>query len=229
MLMASMVDVFTETDPSKMTERGDFFASMFIVLAAGCLASYFTLGFTMNIIAQHLAHKYRKQSLNDSLKQDIQFFDREENSAGALSSRLDGYTHSIIELTSFKIGLIMISLISLISCAALGFAYSWKIGVVVVLAGLPPLVIAGLAKIKVEAAQDRKSSDRYSTSASLASESILSLRTVSSLAIEESVLRRYMADLDAAVASTKLPLCWVMASFGFMQAVEFWFLALGFW
>lgn len=35
-----------------MTKKGDFFAAMFIVLAAGCLIFYGVLGFATNAIAQ---------------------------------------------------------------------------------------------------------------------------------------------------------------------------------
>lgn len=35
-----------------MVERGNFFASMFIVLAAGCFISYFMLGYSTNTVAQ---------------------------------------------------------------------------------------------------------------------------------------------------------------------------------
>lgn len=71
MLMASTVDIFTEQDPAKLIQQGDFYASMFVVLAAGCLVSYFTLGYTTNVIAQEISRKYRKQSLEDVLRQDI--------------------------------------------------------------------------------------------------------------------------------------------------------------
>ena len=46
-----MMDVFTLTEEA-MKERGNFFASMFIVLAAGCLVIYFVLGWSVNVIAQ---------------------------------------------------------------------------------------------------------------------------------------------------------------------------------
>lgn len=49
--MANMMDVFTLTGKA-MEDRGNFYASMFIVLAAGCFLSYFTLGYSTNIIAQ---------------------------------------------------------------------------------------------------------------------------------------------------------------------------------
>ena len=50
-LLSKTMDVFTLTGDA-MTDRGDFFASMFIVLAAGCLVFYFVMGWAMNVIAQ---------------------------------------------------------------------------------------------------------------------------------------------------------------------------------
>ena len=46
-----MMDVFTLTGDA-LTKRGNFFASMFIVLAAGCLVIYFVLGWAVNVVAQ---------------------------------------------------------------------------------------------------------------------------------------------------------------------------------
>jgi hypothetical protein len=50
-LFSRMMDVFTLTGEA-MKDRGNFFASMFIVLAAGCLVIYFVLGWSVNVIAQ---------------------------------------------------------------------------------------------------------------------------------------------------------------------------------
>lgn len=49
--MSRVMDVFTLTGQA-MVDRGDFFASMFIVLAAGCLVFYFTMGWSVNVVAQ---------------------------------------------------------------------------------------------------------------------------------------------------------------------------------
>jgi len=50
-LLAEIMDVFTLTGQA-MVNRGNFFASMFIVMAAGCFVAYFLLGFSTNVIAQ---------------------------------------------------------------------------------------------------------------------------------------------------------------------------------
>lgn len=245
-LTANTVEVFTLTGAA-MVDRGNFFATMFIVLAAGCLVFYFILGWATNTIAQvsptalktkladandvtqGLSHKYRKQCLDDMLRQDLQFFDRPENNTGSLASRVDSKPQSILELMGINVGLIFVAILNVVGCSALAIAYSWKLGLVVVCAGMPPLLAAGWLKIRFDVKLDDQLSQRYSNSAAIASEAVTSIRTVSSLAIEETVMRRYTAELDQAVSGSLKPLASVMVWFALTQSIEYWFLALGFW
>ena len=228
LLTASVTNVFTLSG-SAMLDKANFFAAMFIVLAVGVAISYFTLGYATNTIAQTLSHKFRKQSFNDILRQDLQFFDRDENSTGSLASRIDSNPQAILELMGFNVGLILIAVLNVLACSILGIVYSWKLGVVVVFAGLPPFVGSGWLKIRFDALLDRNNSKRISTSASIASEAVNAIRTVSSLAIEQAVLDRYMTELDHAISASVMPMLSLMIWFAFTQSIEYWFLALGFW
>lgn len=129
----------------------------------------------------------------------------------------------------FNVGLIIIAVLNVVACSVLAIAHSWKLGLVVVFGGLPPLLGAGWAKIRLDMRMDHNGSKRSATSASIASEAITAIRTVSSLAIEERVLARYTGELDCAVAGTIRPLAVIMICFAFTQAIEYWFMALGFW
>ncbi|KAG7115089.1 ABC multidrug transporter atrC like protein [Verticillium longisporum] len=227
-LLANVMDVFTLTGDA-MRSRGSFYATMFIVLAAGCLLSYFSLGYSTNVVAQFLNHKLRKQSLADMLRQDLQFFDRTENNTGALTGRVDSNPQAILELMGFNIALILVAVINVASCCILAIAHDWNLGLVVVCAGLPPILTAGYLKIRFDAKLDRDMSKRYANSAAIASEAVNAIRTVSSLAIEESVLQSYTAELDWAVADSTRPMFTMMVWFALTQSIEYWFMALGFW
>lgn len=163
------------------------------------------------------------------LRQDLQFFDREENNTGALASRVDSNPQAILELMGFNVGLILISVLNILGCSVLGIVYSWKLGLVIVLAGLPPFVSSGFFKFRADAALDRTISKRNSTSAAVASEAVNAIRTVSSLAIEQSVLNRYGDELDHAVKGSLKPMLRMMIWFALTQSIEYWFMALGFW
>lgn len=227
-LLAKVMDVFNLAG-KEMRDKGNFFASMFIVMAAGALVSYFFLGYASNTVAQHLNHKYRKQCLRDMVRQDLQFFDRTENNTGALASRIDSNPQSILELMGFNIALILIAVLNVTACSIMAIAHSWNLGLVVVCAGLPPLVGSGYLKIRFDAKLDRNTSKRYSASASIASEAVNAIRTVSSLAIEESVLEKYVSELEHAVSGSTKDLLTIMVWFGLTQSIEYWFMALGFW
>ncbi|KAK4173352.1 putative ATP-binding cassette multidrug transport protein [Triangularia setosa] len=227
-LMAQMMDVFTLTG-SAMIDRGNFFACMFIVMAGGCLFVYFILGWACNTISQTLTRKLRRQVFDNLLQQDIQFFDRQENSVGSLVSHVESDPQGVFELMGINVGLILISVLNLGACSIMAIAHSWKLGLVVVFAGMPPLALSGFFKIRLDVKLDQMVSKRHSKSSAIASESINAIRTVSSLALEDKVLEKYTAELDHAVAGSVKPLTLIMTCFAFTQGIEYWFMSLGFW
>ncbi|KLO94367.1 ABC transporter [Fusarium fujikuroi] len=226
-LIANIVEVFSLTG-SEIELQGNFYAKMFIVFACGCFVAYFALGYATNVVAHNLSHKFRKSILESILRQDLQFFDREENTTGALISQIDSNPQAVLELMGYNVGLILVAVFNITAYSVLAIVYSWRLGLVVTCSGLPPLVTAGYLKIRFDAKLDRETSRLLSLSASIASEAINSIRTVSSLAIENSVLSRYSHELDLALAGSKRPVLAMMICFAFTQSIEYWFMALGF-
>lgn len=163
------------------------------------------------------------------LRQDLAFFDRPENTVGALTSRIDSYAQSIFELMGFTIAIISMALVSVFVCSILSIAFSWKLGLVGVCAGIPPMLLAGYARIRLETKMDADIDSKFSKSASIASETVTAIRTVSSLAIEDDVLQRYTTELDTAISGSKASLFTIMIWFSLTQSIEYFILALGFW
>lgn len=129
----------------------------------------------------------------------------------------------------FNIALILVAVFNIAACSVLAIVFSWKLGLVVVFAGLPPMVGSGWFKIRLDVRLDHHISARQSKSAAIASEAVTAIRTVSSLAIEGSVLKSYTDELDHAVNESVKPMSIMMVCFAFTQCIEYWFMALGFW
>lgn len=220
------MDVFGADD---MRSKGNFLSLMFFVMALGLGVVFAILGWATNVISQCFSYNIRKQLFKAMLNQDLRFYDRPENTIGSLTSHLDSYANSVFELMGFSIALVLISIFTILICAILSIAISWKLGLVGFFAGIPPMVMAGYVRIRVETKMDTDIDNKFSTSASLASETVTAIRTVSSLAIEEDVLRRYINELDTAISEARGSLLTMMVFFAFTQAVEFFVLALGFW
>ncbi|EMT69314.1 Leptomycin B resistance protein pmd1 [Fusarium odoratissimum] len=226
LLLAQVMDIFTS---SNLTKGGDFVSLMYFVVGLGSLIVFFVMGWISNIIAQTLSHNVREGLFRSMLRQDLRFFDRPENTIGGLVSRIDSQSQAVLELMGFNVALAFQCIINIIASSILALAYSWKLGLVGVFAGMPPLLLAGYARIRLETRLNAGIDERFSTSAAIASESVNAIRTVSSLAIEKSVLSKYTAELHRAVWGSTKPLFHMMIWFSFTQSVEFFILALGFW
>ena len=166
---------------------------------------------------------------SDLLRQDIRFFDRPENTVGALTSRIDSYAQAVFELMGFSIALILMSMFTVVASGIMSIVVSWKLGLVGVFAGIPPMILAGYVRIRVETKMEAEIDSKFSKSASIASESVMAIRTVSSLAMEEEILRKYTTELDTAHRESRASLFSMMVFFSLTQAIEYFILALGFW
>ncbi|KAF7192503.1 Sophorolipid transporter, partial [Pseudocercospora fuligena] len=228
LLFAEISEAFRRTE-SAMISRGNFLALMFFVVALGNLIVYFALGWISNNIAQILNVVYRKQMFDRFLLQDLQFSDRPENTVGSLVIRLSTYSQSVQELMGMNISLIFISMGNVVVCAILAIAYSWKLGLVVVLGGMPPLMGSGLLKIRLEQQLETITGKRFASSASIASEAVTAIRTVSSLTMESSVLQKYSKELDFALEKCTKSVLIMMPMFALTQSIEYFVMALGFW
>ncbi|CAI4216063.1 unnamed protein product [Parascedosporium putredinis] len=209
LLLGQIMDIFGSDD---MQKRGNFISLMFFVMAIGLFIVYGILGWilTQHPTSQVFAAKVRRDTFTAFLRQDLRFFDRPENTVGALTSRLDTHAQAIFELMGFNVAILLVALISVLVSSILSIAVAWKLG---------------LVGTKMDADVDR----RFSKSASIASESVTVIRTVSSLAIEEDVLRRYRFELDTAVKRSAPQLFSMMIWFSLTQSIEYFILALGFW
>ncbi|KXH37252.1 ATP-binding cassette sub-family B member 5 [Colletotrichum simmondsii] len=190
---------------------------------------YFVMGWATNVISQTLGQKIRQDLFRDILKQDLRFFDRPENTVGSLTSRIESNAQAVTELMGFNVALCLMALINVLASSILSIAVSWKLGLVGVFAGVPPLLLSGYARIRIETKMDADIDAKFSASASIASETVNAIRTISSLAIERSMLQRYTSELDDAVSNSTLPLFQLMIWFALTQSVEYFILGLGFW
>ncbi|KAK5088598.1 hypothetical protein LTR05_002818 [Lithohypha guttulata] len=228
LLFSNLLDVFLLPQPQR-TDRGNFFALMFFVVALGNLFCYGMMGWSTNTVVQEMTHRYRRELFDSVLKQDMRFFDRQENTVGAITSRLSSNPQAITELMGFNIALIFVSLVNLLASCSLAIAYSWKLGLVVVFAGLPPLVVSGIIRMRLDLKMQNDNSKRYASSAALAGEAVTNIRTVSSLALEETTLQHFEERLRDVVRKTISQVLHIYIWFSLTQCVEFLFLALGFW
>jgi ATP-binding cassette, subfamily B (MDR/TAP), member 1 len=228
-LIFSRIFVVFTLPPHEGQPKADFYSLMFFVIALGCLVAYFIIGITCNIIGQEVTHRYRKELFSNMLRQDMDFFNLLGNTSGALTSKLSTMPTQLQDLISANILLIFVIFVSVASTSVLALAYGWKLGLVVVFGGLPALILSGYLRIRLETILDAKNSERFAEGANLANEAVMAIKTVASLTLESSILRRYQDLMSGIVRNSIRSLLWTIFWYALSQSLEFLVMALGFW
>ncbi|KFA47530.1 hypothetical protein S40293_02105 [Stachybotrys chartarum IBT 40293] len=224
-LFSRTMEAFETAD----VERGDFFALMFFVVAIGNLVTFAVLGWVANILAQHIMKFYRAEIFDNTLRQDMTFFDHPDHTSGALVSRLSSEPTSLQELVSMNLVLIVINIVNVLSSSILAIATGWRLGLVLALGALPVIVGAGYLRIRLEFKFEADSAKLFARSSGLASEAVMAIRTVSSLALERAIIDRYDASVQGLAQSSIAGLGWKMCFYSLSQSLSFLAMALGFW
>jgi ATP-binding cassette subfamily B (MDR/TAP) protein 1 len=128
-----------------------------------------------------------------------------------------------------SVGVLITSVFSVFASSILAIATTWKLGLVVVLGGLPVMIFAGYIRIRLEASLDDSTNRNFADSAAFAGESVSAIRTIASLSLEKSILSRYEARLAKIEQKSVQSLAWSLFWFSITQSVNFLFMALGFW
>ena len=183
------------------------------------------------VLSQVSDYVYKRSYFYGSLtaRKDMDFFDRPENTSGALTSKLSALPTNLQELIGANVLLIFIVMVNIVSSSILAIVYGWKLGLVIVFGGLPPIVISGYLRIRLEARIEGINSERFADSASLANEAVTAIRTVASLTLEKPILDQYSDKLDSIVRRSIKSLLWTMFWFALSQSLDFLVEALGFW
>jgi ATP-binding cassette, subfamily B (MDR/TAP), member 1 len=227
LISAMSIPVTEQTGPYIRSEA-NFWCLMYLMLALVQFLAFAVQGVIFAKCSERLVHRVRDRSFRTMLRQDVAFFDRDENTAGALTSFLSTEATHVAGLSGVTLGTLLTVFTTLVSATALSVAIGWKLALVCV-ATIPVLLGCGFFRFYMLAHYQRRSKRAYNNSATYASEAITAIRTVASLTREADVMRQYH---DSLVVQQKASLVSVLKSsllYAASQSLTFLVFALGFW
>ncbi|KAK9384333.1 ABC transporter type 1, transmembrane domain-containing protein [Lipomyces mesembrius] len=130
---------------------------------------------------QRLVRRIRMRTLRQIARQDISFFDKTENTAGALTSAISKVSGAIEGLSGVTLGQIISSMIMVFGGVVIGGHQSLG---------------AGLYKFYLLAKHQESIKVAYARSSSYASEAASSIKTVTALTREDDVVSTYASTRD---------------------------------
>ena len=213
---------------SKLRHDANFWSLMYLMLALVQILSFSAQGVAFAYCSERLVHRARDMAFRNMLRQDIAFFDKEENTAGALTSFLSTQTTHLAGMSGVTLGTILVVLTTLIAAIALSCALNYKLALVCT-ATIPVLLACGFLRFWMLARFQDRAKKAYESSASFACEATAAIRTVASLTREEDVWEHYHQSLVEQERKSLQSILRSSTLYASSQSFVFLCTALGFW
>ncbi|KAI9462777.1 P-loop containing nucleoside triphosphate hydrolase protein [Lactarius psammicola] len=219
---------FSDSSPRERRHDGDRSALWSFIIAILAMISIGIQNYLFAHSAASLTSKLRSLSFRATLRQDIEYFDRDENSSGAIVSGLSDGPQKINGLAGITLGAIIQALATLIAGFTIGLIFIWKVGLVG-FACIPFLISVGYIRLRVVVLKDQQNKKAHEESAQLACEAAASIRTVASLTREDDCLELYSRSLEEPLRKSNRTAIWSNSLYAISQAFSFFIISLVFW
>lgn len=212
----------------KLRHDANFWSLMYLMLAITQFIAFCGQGVAFAYCSERLVHRARDQAFRNMLRQDIAFFDKEENSAGALTSFLSTETTHLAGMSGTTLGTILVVTTTLVAAISLSCAVGWKLALVCT-ATIPVLLGCGFFRFWMLARFQERAKKAYEGSASYACEATSAIRTVASLTREDDVWEHYHQSLVAQGRKSLQSILKSSILYAASQSFMFLCIGLGFW
>ncbi|KAH9026281.1 P-loop containing nucleoside triphosphate hydrolase protein [Lactarius deliciosus] len=219
---------FSDSSSRERRHDGDRAALWSFIISILAMISIGAQNYMFAHSAASLTSKLRSLSFRAILRQDIEYFDRDENSSGAIVSGLSDGPQKINGLAGITLGAIIQALATLIAGFTIGLIFIWKVGLVG-FACIPFLISVGYIRLRVVVLKDQHNKSAHEESAKLACEAAASIRTVASLTREGDCLDLYSRSLEEPLRKSNRTAVWSNFLFAISQAFSFFIISLVFW
>ncbi len=156
----------------------------------------------LTLAGEKLTFRLRVLTFRSILWQKIEWFDRLENSVGALCVRLSSDASVVQEATGARLGILIQVTVSIFFAVTLSMYYSWKLTLATVIF-VPCVLLSAALEVKMNAGQNVKKMKALEESTQIAAEAISNIRTVAGLGREETFHNSYMTSLHKSNISAK--------------------------
>ena len=123
----------------------------------------------------------------------------------------------------------LIAIFSMIGSVIIAFLFGWKLTLVIFCSAMPVMLVSSFFRIKYELQYVEWNNAVFSRSSQFATEAIGAFRTVTSLTMEDSILDKYSALLDAQIRDATKQATHACLIFSLCDTIDLCAMALTFW
>ncbi|XP_067932472.1 ATP-dependent translocase ABCB1-like [Watersipora subatra] len=180
LLLSEVVGLLSEPDPEVQRTKIGQVAGWFVLSGITCAIVITTQNACFALSGERLTMRLRKKSFAAIVKQDIGFFDEEDNSVGFLASRLASDASLVKGATGQRVGVLLQNTATVIGALVIAFTFVWELTLVVIVF-LPLMTAAGMIQHRLFRGFSAMEKAGIEEGGKMAQEAITAMRTVTSL------------------------------------------------
>ena len=190
LIIGETINILSLEDPEKISTEGFKYSLIYIGIAFFRGLTIFLKMWKLQILGSVISMKIKKKIFEKYLELHMGYFDIEQNSPGALSTKLSIDSSQLDSIILDFVGGILTCLSTFIISLVMGIIYDWKC--TLILFAFMPLIIYGIIKKDDYKENGRESNKNIKIEAgSFLSESVVNIKTIFSFNFQKKALDLY--------------------------------------
>ncbi|KAI3826174.1 hypothetical protein L1987_00219 [Smallanthus sonchifolius] len=227
-VLSAVLSVYYNQDHQYMIKEIGKYCYLLIGVSSAALIFNTLQHFFWDVVGENLTKRVREKMLEAVLKNEMAWFDQEENESSRVAGRLSLDANNVRSAIGDRISVIVQnSALMLVACTA-GFVLQWRLALVLI--AVFPVVVAAtvLQKMFMEGfSGDLEGAHAKATQ--IAGEAVANMRTVAAFNSESKIVNLYTTSLDAPVRRCFWKGQIAGSGFGIAQFFLYGSYALGLW
>uniref|UniRef100_A0A8C8FDD4 ATP-binding cassette sub-family B member 5 n=1 Tax=Oncorhynchus tshawytscha TaxID=74940 RepID=A0A8C8FDD4_ONCTS len=194
-IFAKIIGVFSEVDPEVKRQKTMMFSLLFLLIGGVAFVTYFLKGYMFGKSGELLTMRLRRQVFHAMMRQEIGWFDDNNNAVGVLTTRLATDASLVKGATGSRLGLATNTVCALTIAIVVAFIHSWQL-TLLILACVPFLIGANFIQMRAMAGHASKDQGALEQSGKISTETVENFKTVVGLTREDVFFHKFMDSLE---------------------------------
>ncbi|KAI3462943.1 hypothetical protein Pfo_019606 [Paulownia fortunei] len=194
LVMSNMIEVFYYTNAAAMERKTKEYVFIYIGAGLYAVVAYLIQHYFFSIMGENLTTRVRRMMLAAILRNEVGWFDEEENNSSLLAARLATDAADVKSAIAERISVILQNMTSLLTSFIVAFIVEWRVSLLI-LATFPLLVLANFAQQLSLKGFSGDTAKAHAKTSMIAGEGVSNIRTVAAFNAQEKILSLFSHEL----------------------------------
>ncbi|CAI0455747.1 unnamed protein product [Linum tenue] len=186
-VMGSMISMFFLPDHDEIKRRTAIYSLSFLGLAFVSMIVNVVQHYNFAYVGECLTKRIRERMFSKILTFEVGWFDQDENSSGAVCSRLAKDANVVRSVVGDRLALIVQTISAVIIACTMGLVIAWRLAIVMI-AVQPLIIVCFYTRRVLLKSMSQKAIKAQDESSKVAAEAVSNLRTITAFSSQDRVL-----------------------------------------